>query len=86
MKFLKNTLKILTVGTVCLSVSACFDPDKEDLLKKVKGLTHPEQIVTAIGPANKVIDDGALKYWRYSAAGGDVCFSVVGSMALRMAC
>lgn len=86
MEFLKNMLKILTVGTVCISLSACLDPEKEDLLKKVKGLTHPEQIITAIGPANKIIDDGALKHWRYSAAGGDVCFSVVGSMALRMAC
>ena len=86
MKFLPKLIKIMSVGIVCIPLSACFDPAKDDLVKKVAGLTQPEQIIAAIGHANKIIDDGALKFWRYSASGGDVCFSVVGSIALRMAC
>ncbi|OUR78598.1 hypothetical protein A9Q83_06890 [Alphaproteobacteria bacterium 46_93_T64] len=83
---LKFWTKFGIVMGSCLVLSGCFDPTQEEILSKVEGVNSPEELIAAIGPANRVIDNGALKHWRYSASGGDVCFSVVGNLAMRMAC
>ncbi|MBL4906651.1 MAG: hypothetical protein JKX94_04295 [Sneathiella sp.] len=72
-----------------LLVGACEDVDRIDqkeLLSKVDGLTSPQEIVAAIGPADDIDRDGALEQWRYMTNEKDVCFMVAGKVALRMVC
>ena len=74
------------VAGIALLITGCNEFSKEELMTKVDGKTAPEDIVAAIGKADTVVRDGAIEHWRYSASGGDLCFSVVGSMAMRMGC
>ncbi|GEM_PF-6007651 len=71
---------------IALLASGCNEFSKEELMAKVASKTTPEDIVAAIGKADTVVREGAMEHWRYSASGGDLCFSVVGSMAMRMGC
>ncbi|WP_025899679.1 hypothetical protein [Sneathiella glossodoripedis] len=70
----------------CLLLGGCFDPAQNELLEKVRGANTPSEIETAIGKPDEIHERGALKIWRYYASGGDICFSAVGSIALRMVC
>ncbi|WP_169570197.1 hypothetical protein [Sneathiella limimaris] len=69
-----------------LVLGGCFDPSQKEILEKVQGLKSAEKIATALGPADETSETGAMTLWRYSAQEGDICFSVVRDMALRMAC
>ena len=71
---------------VSFGLSGCFDPSQEEILSKVKGLTEPDAILAAIGEADSISGRGAMKVWRYSASEADICFSVVGKIALRVMC
>lgn len=79
-------LKSLIAVSVALLLGACFGPSQQELLDKVSGMTKPSEIASAIGNADEVRDVGAMQIWKYSASGGDICFSVVGDLALRMSC
>jgi len=74
-------LLVLSIG-----LNGCFDPSQEEILSKVKGLNEPEAILAAIGEADSITGSGAMKVWRYSASEADICFSVVGNIALRVMC
>ena len=74
------------VAGIALLVVGCNEFSRDELMAKVGGKTAPADIVAAIGKADTVVRDGAIEHWRYSASGGDLCFSVVGSLAMRMGC
>ncbi len=71
---------------VSIGLNGCFDPSQEEILTKVKGLNEPDAILAAIGEADSITGHGAMKVWRYSASEADICFSVVGNIALRVMC
>ncbi len=69
-----------------LAAIGCNNISKEEILTKVAGKSAPNDIVAALGEADTVEREGAVEHWRYAASGGDVCFSVAGSLAMRMGC
>ncbi len=83
---LKKSLGCAAVILVSLMLSGCFDPSQEELLSKVGAAKTPDDIIAAIGKPDAITSSGAMEVWRYSASGGDVCFSSVGSIALRLIC
>jgi hypothetical protein len=74
------------VLSACLFLTGCFEPSQEELLSKVGTAKTPADIIAAIGKPGDITSSGAMEIWRYSASGGDVCFSTVGSIALRLVC
>ena len=74
----------LLVSSVTLS--GCFDPSQDEILSKIQGAKSRTDIATALGKPNEVSSSGAMETWRYSASDGDVCFSAVGEIALRIMC
>lgn len=67
-------------------LAACNEIEKNELLTKVQGVTSPGGIVAAIGEANTMTEDGAMKIWRYETNADDVCFMVAGNLVLRTGC
>jgi hypothetical protein len=72
------------VGAVALA--GCDNRSQDEIWEKTKSLSNPADIALAIGEPDKIVDDGALKMWLYNASGGNLCFSVVGDMAIRTSC
>lgn len=84
---MKCSRKILSAFFVTgFLLGGCDQVDQQELLAKVKGLTTPNEIVAAIGPADEIEVEGAQAFWLYKARGRDVCFIIAGKMAMRMSC
>ncbi|MCG8494272.1 MAG: hypothetical protein MI743_21870 [Sneathiellales bacterium] len=69
-----------------LLLTACNEPSQSELLSKVQGVSNKADFIAALGDADHVEKDGALEHWRYNAAEGDVCFTIAGSVVMRMLC
>lgn len=83
---LKKWMINASILVSCVTLSGCFDPSQDELLSKAKGAISRAEIAAALGPADDVTSSGAMDVWRYSASDGDVCFSAVGKIALRIKC
>jgi len=69
-----------------LLLTACNEPSQSELLSKVQGVSDKAEFIAALGYADSVEKDGALEHWRYKASEGDICFTIAGSVLMRMLC
>ncbi|MFT6558431.1 hypothetical protein [Sneathiella sp.] len=77
---------LVFLSFLAAGLSACNDRSQTELLEKIAGTTSPEGILEAVGEPDEIAEDGALRHWRYKTSEGDVCYTVAGSLAMRMIC
>ncbi|WP_373085142.1 hypothetical protein [Sneathiella sp.] len=77
-------LKLLVLMVFVLALGACEQRDHDGTLAKVKGLTTPEEVRTALGPADRISKTGTTEIWEYSTSAADVCFAAAGNAIIRL--
>lgn len=74
------------MAALVLILGGCEQRSHDELLSKVEGLTTPDEIKTAIGPADKIAKVGTMELWKYKTSEDDVCFATVGNTVVRLSC
>ena len=83
---LHKKILVPMLALLVLTLGACEQRSYDDLLAKVKGLSTPEEVKTAIGPADKIAKVGTMELWKYKTSETDVCFAAAGNTIVRLSC
>lgn len=71
---LHGTLSALMLMTLV----ACSDPTKEDLLAKSKGISTRADLEKTLGKPDDISKFGPIEQWTYKASNGSVMFVLTG--------
>lgn len=66
------------VSALVLSLGACGDPTKQDILKKAEKAATKADLEKALGKPTEVSKAGPVEKWSYKAKDGVVVFMIAG--------
>lgn len=70
--------RILLAGLLALSLAACGEPTKEDILKKADKVATKQALEKALGKPDDIAKLGPVEKWTYKASNGQVVFLITG--------
>lgn len=76
----------LLTSAMMVFLASCEQRSEADLLSSITGLTSPDLVQAAIGPADKITKIGKTELWQYDTASKDICFAVAGNTIIRFSC
>lgn len=79
-------LRAALAATVLLTLTACGDPTKADIIEKARGVETREQLQKKVGKPTEISKLGPVEQWTYKAKDGQVVFILTGdSVAMQAA-
>ncbi len=78
---LRGTLSALML----LTLVACSEPTKEDLLEKAKGVSTRAELEKTLGKPDDISKLGPIEQWTYQASNGNVIFVLTGDSVTMQA-
>ncbi len=79
-------LRAAVAAAVLLTLTACGDPTKADIIDKARGVETREQLQKKLGKPTEVSKLGPIEQWTYKAKDGQVTFILTGdSVAMQAA-
>lgn len=70
--------RILLAGLLALSLAACGEPTKEDILRKADKVATKQALEKALGKPDDIAKLGPVEKWTYKASNGQVVFLITG--------
>lgn len=77
-KFVKPVLRTVVWLLMGLTLAACGDASKQDILRKAAGADTKAKLEAAIGRPSEVDKLGPVEQWTYKASDGRVVFIITG--------
>ncbi|GAB6054642.1 hypothetical protein JCM17960_34620 [Magnetospira thiophila] len=68
----------LIAGGMLLSVAACGDPTKQEMVEKARSIETRQQLESLFGKPDDLGKMGPVEKWTYNAADGTVTFIITG--------
>lgn len=79
-------LRAALAAAVLLTLTACGDPTKADIIDKARGVETREQLQKKLGKPTEISKLGPIEQWTYKAKDGQVTFILTGdSVAMQAA-
>ena len=79
-------LRTAVAAAILLTVAACGDPTKADIIEKARGVQTREQLQSKLGKPTEISKLGPVEQWTYKAKDGQVVFILTGdSVAMQAA-
>lgn len=79
-------LRTALAAALLLTLTACGDPTKADIIEKARGVETREQLQKKVGKPTEVSKLGPVEQWTYKAKDGQVVFILTGdSVAMQAA-
>lgn len=79
-------LRTAVAAAVLLTLAACGDPTKADIIDKAHGVETREQLQKKLGKPSEISKLGPVEQWTYKAKDGQVVFILTGdSVAMQAA-
>jgi hypothetical protein len=79
-------LRAAVAAAVLLTLAACGDPTKADIIDKARGVETREQLQKKLGKPTEISKLGPIEQWTYKAKDGQVTFILTGdSVAMQAA-
>ena len=79
-------LRAALAAAVLLTLTACGDPTKADIIEKARGVETREQLQKKVGKPTEISKLGPVEQWTYKAKDGQVVFILTGdSVAMQAA-
>ncbi len=79
-------LRAAAAAAVLLTLAACGEPKKADIIEKARGVETREQLQKKLGKPTEVSKLGPVEQWTYKAKDGQVVFILTGdSVAMQAA-
>jgi hypothetical protein len=79
-------LRTALAAAVLLTLTACGDPTKADIIDKARGVETREQLQKKLGKPTEISKLGPIEQWIYKAKDGQVTFILTGdSVAMQAA-
>ncbi|MCX7355689.1 MAG: hypothetical protein NTY59_12840 [Alphaproteobacteria bacterium] len=79
-------LRTALAAVVLLTLAACGDPTKADIIDKARGVETREQLQKKLGKPTEISKLGPIEQWTYKAKDGQVTFILTGdSVAMQAA-
>lgn len=83
---MNRLLSALAALSLTLSVAACGEPTKADLVSKARGADTRTKLEAALGKPTDLSKVGPVEKWTYKAKDGEVIFVITGdSVAVQAA-
>jgi preprotein translocase subunit YajC len=84
---LLRKIKLAVICGFCLFfIVACDQKTEQEIINGTTGLTNPNEVQTAIGPADEISKLGNTEIWKYETTSSDVCFIVAGDTIVKFSC
>ncbi|MGE0094402.1 MAG: hypothetical protein AB7M05_09560 [Alphaproteobacteria bacterium] len=79
-------LRAAMAAAILLTLTACGDPTKADIIEKARGVETREQLQKKLGKPTEISKLGPIEQWTYKAKDGQVTFILTGdSVAMQAA-
>lgn len=79
-------LRAAMAVAILLTLTACGDPTKADIIEKARGVETREQLQKKLGKPTEISKLGPIEQWTYKAKDGQVTFILTGdSVAMQAA-
>lgn len=79
-------LRTALAAALLLTLTACGDPTKADIIEKARGVETREQLQKKVGKPTEISKLGPVEQWTYKAKDGQVVFILTGdSVAMQAA-
>lgn len=79
-------LRATVAAAALLTLAACGEPTKGDIIEKARGVETREQLQKKLGKPTEVSKLGPVEQWTYKAKDGQVTFILTGdSVAMQAA-
>lgn len=77
-------LRAALAAALFLTLAACGDPTKADIVEKARGVETREQLQSKLGKPTDISKLGPVEKWTYKAKDGQVVFILTGdSVAMQ---
>ncbi|CCQ74570.1 hypothetical protein [Magnetospira sp. QH-2] len=75
---MRKYLSGLVAGCALLTLAACGDPSKQEIVDKARSADTRQQLESILGKPDELSKMGPIEQWTYNAADGTVTFTITG--------